>query len=698
MTDVSTAAPPLFTVPSDRPMLDRELLTILHESNQPLDVDAIHDDINADRSRPHVARGPLETLIAEFVKAGKVAEVAHGQPARPHFVLVNEVRQQLDGSWQTARALAAIVIVLGEPQNRSRIQDISNALGAAFAKSDDVLPIPTPFLTAVVQSVDMNSPEAVDTWVATSLDALMRNGQVVMLPVEPPAVEEQATSDASAESAPIDTSSSEATEASAANADPQPVADSEAPIGEPEAPPEPNLHSFVFALYTGAWQRMVADGALAVATEAVPELVQQRRDQQGQVREVRAELEKLSKEFEVYKGVAEQRQTLLVAENKQLRTEQARFTTFCQDKGIDFALVVSGPSNERLHETHTIRGVLTLDKYFDLVDEHEKADRYAAILDERVKDAAAAGKAEVKEAKARVEALKSLVHSGRSNISGEYMREKGCIKYIKNGHLVWESDEPHDKGKIVDIQPIANSSDANKTSDEKKDDDGNSKKEKAKPVQLAIPTTARKGEIEWRPGDPVPDAPADANPTEAQAEPANDAVPTNDEATPAEPSTNPDEADGNVDGDDGAEELDESDDDFEDEDDDEDATATEDGVPDEATPSTPQPASATTTGVPAIDQASTKTFIRNYLTANGRSTVKAVSTEFARSVGAGDKPRVVSYAADIIQQLSTSGELDSEIVGDSEFVWLKNQTPDVEAAVKPGSRKGRGKAKTKPEV
>ncbi len=677
MTDVaSTAAPPLFTVPSDRPLLDREVLTVLHESTQPLDIDAIHEDLNAERSRPHVARGPLETLLAELVKAGKAVEVAHGQPARPHFVLVDEVRQQLDGSWQRARVLAAIVTVLGDPQNRCRIQDVSNTLGAACAKSEDALPIPTHFLNAVIQSTDMNSPEAVDAFVATQLDALVRNGQVAMLADEPPP-----------DATPVD-APSEASATDDAPAAEEPSAAESTSDAEPEMPAGPNLHTFTFALFPSAWQRMVTDGALAVAIEAVPELVQQRQNEQGAVREARAEIEKLAREFDVFKGVTEQRHQQLLTENKQLRAEQARFMAFCEEKGIDFALATSGHTNERLHETHTIRGKLTIDTYLGIIAEHEKAQRYASILEERVKNAATSGKNEVKEAKARADALESLVHSGRSNIDGDYQREKGCIKYIQSGCVVWESDEPHDKGKIVDIQPINAAADGEK---EKKDGEGESKNEKPKAVQLAIPGTTRKGELEWRPGDAVP-GPVPVDHQAANESKPSDETISDDSAPPPESSDEPEEHDDDsAQPDDGEQDDDEGDD----EGDDNDGTA-----PENAAPSAPQSNVSATTGIPAIDQASTKTFIRNYLSTKGRSTVDAVSAEFAQSVGAADKPRVVKYGSDIIRQLAGTGELESEIVGNSEFIWLKAQTPataDADVGGKQGRGKGRGRSKSKSE-
>ncbi len=665
--------PTLFTTPTDRPSLDREVLASLHESKTPLDIDAIHDEVNADKGKSHVAKGPLETLLGELTKAGKIAEVAHGQPARPHFVLVAEVREQLDGTWTRAKALAAIVVAMGEPTNPVTIQDITGTLGEALMRVEGSLPIPLPLLSAIASCVDVNNPEAVDAMVAVQLDALVRNGLAVMnTPAEPgpftgtmPISMEDTT--------PVDTSArgiAEADESATAKSDESTAT---------EAVSEPNLHANTFALTVMGWEKLVEEGALAVAIVAFPEIGEHKNDSlTNEVRELKRKFDEMKREYDINKGVAESRINNLLSENKQLRTEQGRFLAFCQDKGIDFALAASGNSNERVRERHTIRGILTVEKLSELIGEKTKAARYAAALSESVKNQTALGKASVKDAEARVEQLDSVIAMAENGIGSEFSVEKMCIKYVQGGCIVWKSDEPHDQGRTVEVKPITGDD------GEKKEEGGEKKKEK--PTQLAIPGTARPGDIEWQPGDPPPVGSGESEAVVGAAEPAkeladaNEPTPTTTEAITVEVDDDeagdvPEDANDNIDdGDDEDEEDGAEDEEEEGEEGDE-----------EAPPSSPSSSDAPiVNGKSVPDSVSAKAFIRNQLV-GGRATIKDLGIGYAKSIGCEGKHRVVGFGEDIVKQLVDGGELESEIVGDSVFVWLKGENP-----AKPG-KSGRGR-------
>ena len=659
----STAIPPiLFTTPANRPLLDREVLSTLHEGNTPLDVDALHQELNSDRSRPHVARGPLEALLKELVTANKIQEVPFGTPAHTHFILANEVRVSLDGSWQRAKALAAVIAALGEPSNKSTIWGLSTALFLAANRTEDSLPIPTPYLTAVFTQVDPNSPEAVDAWVAVQLDTLIRNGQALMtgvvMPVEPALADVPA--DGSEGGEDVETTTTDDVGVGGGEGTNDVAADEGAEAAS--VPTEPNLHENEFSLHPSAWERVILDGALAVAIDGVPELVQQKRDQSDATRELRAELDKAKKDAEVAKAIADQQRADLSAENNRLRTSAAKFTAFCEENNIDFALVVSGPKKERLRETHVVSGTLTTNALRGFINEWDKAKRYLSILEERVKDRNTQGKADVKEAAARVVALEQIIALADNS---EFQFEKQCVKYLKDGVLVWESDEPHDQGRIVDTQHIATHEAAQKKKEGKEGKEG-----KAKPTQFVVPGTATNPrEVEWLPGDKAvttPDVNADALSQDTTNTEPNDESDGSDED--GEDEENDEDEDNDASNDAGAQSPNSDAPD----------ANTDDASTEPTTADTLKPTYTPPT-LTSVDQASAKTFILDYVTAMGRSTTKAIGVAYATALGTADKPRVAEFGEKIVEQLVGDGRFESEKVGTSVFVWIKTDGAPVAA-------------------
>lgn len=697
MTEQETMAttPVMFTTPSDRPMLDREILASLHEASGPLDVEAIQQDLNSERSRPHVAQGPLETLIKELVKAGKIQELVHGSPARPHFILANEVRVNLDGSWQRAKALAAVVVALGEPGNKSTIRGLSDTIGRAILRAEDALPLPTSYLSAVFALVDTTSPEAVDAWVTIQLDTLMRNGQVMMTAIGAADVQslvDTLTADDNIETTTVDDAAPVVADGSG-DAAPVEVPDggdaetkAESELETSTEPTEPNLHNNEFSLYPSAWERLVTDGALAVAIEGVPELVQQKRDASDATRELRVELEKVKKDADLNKALAEQRRLDLSTENDRLRTNAAKFTAFCEENGIDFALVVSGPKKECLRETHVISGTLTFEVLATIIGERDKAKRYHALREEQVKDATTRGKTDVKEALARVEALDNVISiAGNSGIGAEFQYEKQCVKSLQNGHLVWKSDEPHDLGRIVDTQPL--------TIHEAKEKE---KGKKEKPLQIVVPGTAKNAqEVEWTPGNKLTDgASTTTEPTDNAA--ATTAIPEEKKGEGGEePSDAPaDSAD--VDSDDDSDDADDDADadvEVENDSDDVDADADED---ESAAPEAAGDAPAyTPPKLNSVNQSTAKTFVYDYVNAMGRSTTRTIGVAYATACNSPDKARVIEFGEKIAEQLVADGRFDSEKVGSSVFVWVK---ADVLVAADPTPAPAKAKRTRKPKA
>lgn len=644
MTEQVTT-PTLFTTPPDRPALDRELLAVLHESTAPLDVDAIHQEVNID-NRAHVAKGPLEVLIQELVKAGKIAEVAHGQPARPHFVLVAEVREQLDGSWTRAKALAAMVVVLGEPSNPVTIQECTDTLAKTLMRVDGAVAIPLPLLSALAAVVDVNNPEAVDAMVAVQLDSLVRAGMATM--VAPPAV---AISDSSNDTA------DEAAPKLAPGDDTTTADDVAAPANtaETETTSQPNLHACQFALSAAGWEKFVNEGALVVSLAAFPDLARQSGESANEARDLKRRLDELQREFDVHREVSTKLNVVLKDDNTKLRTEQGRFLAFCEDKGIDFALAVNNASNERVRERHTVHAILDVKTLSELIGERTKANRYAEALEERVKDQTALGKANVKEAKTRVESLDQIIAMAESGLGSPFDYEKMCVKRLQKGHIVWESDEPHDKGRIVEVEPITSDSPS------KEERKGN-----AKPTQLAMPGTAKSGELEWHPGDPPPvgSVEGDVAPPATPVEPSDNDV-LNPAPTPSTEPTSEETSEDDGDGDDIADDEDGDEDEGDDEDEDGDGASEDDSA--EAAP--------VINGKRTVDAVSAKAFIRSHLK-GGRKTLNECGTAYAESIGQAGKARVVKYGADIAEQLVSAGELESETVGESCFVWLKATTDE----------------------
>jgi hypothetical protein len=414
----------------------------------------------------------------------------------------------------------------------------------------------------------------------------------------------------------------------------------------------------MFTLSVLGWETLLEKGALATAVIAIPELQQKTTVSANEVREMKRRVDELQREFDIHKEVSARQIASLETDNKKLRTEHARFVAFCEDKGIDFALAANNASNERVRERHTIKATLTIETLTELIGERTKAHRYAEALEERVKDQTTSGKAAVKEAKTRVEQLDNIVAMAESGIGSDFSMEKMCIKYVQGGALVWKSDEPHDQGRTVEVKLI--------TGDVEVKEEGK-EGEKKKPTQLAIPGTAKAGELEWQPGDPPPVGSGEG---EAAVVPAD--VSAVDSATPTdEPAIAVDDVgedeDEEVDGDDDGEELTEEEEDEEEEGKDED---------EEPTPNSSTPVIA---GKPAVDSVSAKAFIRERLK-KGRTAINDVGKAYAESIGHGDKDRVVKFGVDIATQLIQAQELESEKVGDSQFVWLK---AEAESGAKP---------------
>jgi hypothetical protein len=103
--EASDPSPP--PEPARRTNARADILAVLSAAPQPLNLDAIHVEVNADASKPHLAKGPIEVELEALIAAGTATKTTAGE-----YAYMPPATELIGSSPEASRVVRATILTL----------------------------------------------------------------------------------------------------------------------------------------------------------------------------------------------------------------------------------------------------------------------------------------------------------------------------------------------------------------------------------------------------------------------------------------------------------------------------------------------------------------------------------------------------------------------------------------------------------
>lgn len=389
-----------------------DVLSVLLAATGPLDLETIAAEVNIDRTKPHLPKGVVETLLHGAL-CGKVTRSEEGDPTRFHYALTPVARADIEAPGVVREALAAVVAALaGQTDYMPRsgpafttelsAEQVAFALHAARANADDRPFMPEGWVESFFRGIDPRDPRAVADATRERLTVLSSAGHV--LATAPDAGSDEPVTFRLTGNALVLFADGGATAVVASMYPPKPVGPTPAEIDAlVEAQVKARVDPAVAeaersaALFKRHWEESVADLAA-----------------------VRAQVIAYERWFTA-KHLPVPKAVLLAGAVE--RPEPRDVFEYEQERPIDH------------------------DELLRIIGEERRLTQYIAEFTEAAASRKADDAAEIKKLTVKVEGLR--VAMGRAATTGTHVVLKKAYNVVRNGKLVTLSADPHDQGEVL---------------------------------------------------------------------------------------------------------------------------------------------------------------------------------------------------------------------------------------------------------